>query len=224
MRSLVWMVVWVPLVACSATVPEQSQPTEDSAADVVGDDADCPFDAQDVIEPPDAGAETAVEVVDAEGEDVAVLPDAVADAEDHDSVDIAAPPDQVVDSCVDGEGSDASEDAAALDTLADEADVALDCDSPDITEPDDIAADVPDAPVEVDAPEVAETPDAAADLAPPAGDFGQLCLPDAKCLAELVCYTFGDGIPRCTLACTAGDQCPAGSSGKVCTSKGFCKP
>ncbi len=90
---------------------------------------------------------------------------------------------------------------------------------------DDVANDATDAPdVGGDAADGSTAADAGPDLVASTGDFGQLCLPDAKCLGALVCYTFGDGIPRCTQACTAGDQCPAGSSGAVCTSKGYCKP
>jgi hypothetical protein len=224
MRHWVWMVVWVPLVACGSTAPNKDQPTEDSVADVTEGAADSLPDALDVVGPPDAGSDVALDAVDGVGEDVEGLPDAFADAEDHDSVDVVEPRDQVVEVWVDSDDGDASEVAQTFDTLADSVDDANDGDPADIGEMPDIAVDVPDVVVEVDATEVEETPDSGPDVVAPTGDFGQLCLPDAKCLGSWVCYTFGDGIPRCTQACTAGDQCPAGSAGSVCTSKGYCKP
>jgi hypothetical protein len=57
----------------------------------------------------------------------------------------------------------------------------------------------------------------------PAG-FGAVCPADGKCLEDMVCYTYGDGIKRCTLPCTSDAQCPVGATGTGCNGKGYCRP
>ena len=69
------------------------------------------------------------------------------------------------------------------------------------------------------------------DATPTTGDavvtttFGQTCSAPADCgTGGMVCFQFGTGATNCTLPCTSADDCPSGSSGKLCNGKGYCKP
>ena len=53
--------------------------------------------------------------------------------------------------------------------------------------------------------------------------FGEACTTADDC-KEGVCHEFGQGGSLCTIACVAKTECPDGSEGQKCNSKGVCKP
>ena len=59
------------------------------------------------------------------------------------------------------------------------------------------------------------------DVAP--GTFGAPCTVNEDCDSNL-CFTFGQGGPLCTISCTDSSECPDGSRGPLCNSRGVCRP
>lgn len=54
-------------------------------------------------------------------------------------------------------------------------------------------------------------------------EFGKTCAADAECGIGR-CIAFGNGQVWCTLSCAGDQDCPAGSQGRKCNNKGYCRP
>ena len=62
--------------------------------------------------------------------------------------------------------------------------------------------------------------------APAAGKFGARCSVDAECTEPMAFCgdTFDRSGKLCSVHCTTSADCPAGSMGQKCNSKGQCRP